>query len=215
MLEAHAHANPHVAHQFDDAPQQRSAATLGMWAFLATEVMFFGGLFLCYTVYRASYHDAFSQASHHLNVWLGGFNTVVLLTSSYTMALAVHYARAGDRQRLIRYLWFTILLGSVFLVIKAYEWSTEIHHGLLPGDHFNRDLYSREIELFYVGYFAMTSLHATHMIVGLGILLTLVWMARRGTFTRDYNTPVDMSGLYWHFVDVVWIFLFPLLYLIH
>ncbi len=186
-----------------------------MWAFLATEVMFFGGLFLCYTIYRASYHEAFREASHHLNIWLGGLNTVVLLTSSYTMALAVHYARAGDRQRLERFLWYTILLGTLFLLIKAVEWSTEIHHGLLPGPYFDRGRFSPEVELFYVCYFIMTGLHATHMVVGLGILLTLIFMVRRGTFTPQYNTPVDMSGLYWHFVDVVWIFLFPMLYLIH
>jgi cytochrome c oxidase subunit 3 len=215
VTDLHATSDTHLAHQFDDADQQRAATTLGMWTFLATEVMFFGGLFLAYAIYRASYHEAFREASHHLNVWLGAVNTLVLLTSSYTMALAVHYSRAGEKAPLVRYLWLTILLGTLFLVIKAFEYYSEIHHGLLPGRFFDRSLYPPHVELFYVGYFIMTGLHATHMIVGLAILIVLVFMARRGTFTPQYNTPVDMTGLYWHFVDVVWIFLFPLLYLIH
>jgi cytochrome c oxidase subunit 3 len=220
LSEIHAHADPLVAHQFDDAQQQRAAVTLGMWTFLATEVMFFGGLFLCYTIYRASYPAAFVEASHHLNVWLGGINTLVLLTSSYTMALAVHFSRAGERARLLQCLLCTILLGSVFLVIKGFEYSHEFHVGLVPGRWFTYQSpqgaeITNQVQLFYVIYFCMTGLHALHMIVGLGLLLALVFLAQRGRFTAQYNTPVDMCGLYWHFVDVVWIFLFPLLYLIH
>jgi cytochrome c oxidase subunit 3 len=223
------HLDPHVAHQFDDADQQRAAATLGMWGFLATEVMFFGALFLCYAIYRAAYQDAFAAAGGHLNRWLGAFNTLVLLTSSYTMALAVHWARLGDNRRVVRFLLLTVLLGGAFLGIKAYEWTHEITHGLVPGSTFRHDLFpapahaeelgpssfSQHAELFYLAYFLMTGLHATHMVVGLGLLLSLVAGARRGRFTPLYNTPVDMVGLYWHFVDIVWIFLFPLLYLIH
>jgi cytochrome c oxidase subunit 3 len=223
------HHDPHVAHQFDDAEQQRSAATLGMWGFLATEVMFFGALFLCYAIYRSAYQDSFAAASAHLSRWLGGFNTLVLLTSSFTMALAVHWARAGDNRRVARFLTFTIVLGTVFLGIKAYEWTHEITHGLVPGSMFRHELFpepahaqelgpsgfSQHAELFYLAYFLMTGLHATHMIVGLGLLGVLVYLARRNRFSPQYNTPVDMIGLYWHFVDIVWIFLFPLLYLIH
>jgi cytochrome c oxidase subunit 3 len=226
---AHGHLDPHVAHQFDDAEQQRAAATLGMWAFLATEVMFFGVLFLLYSVYRAAYQDAFAAASAHLSRWLGGFNTLVLLTSSFTMALAVHHARAGDNRRVARFVLLTMLFGAGFLGIKAYEWTTEIRHGLLPGAAFRHDAFpppghadelgpssfAQHAEMFYTAYFLMTGLHATHMIVGLGLLLWLVRGARRERFSPQYNTPVDMIGLYWHFVDVVWIFLFPLLYLVH
>ena len=224
------HRDPRVAHQFDDADQQQSAAVLGMWAFLSTEVMFFGALFLAYAIYRSAYQDAFAAASSHLSRWLGGLNTLILLTSSFTMALAVHWARAGDSARLVRYLLLTVLFGAGFLGIKAIEWSTEIRHGLLPGVNFRDDLFpdpphgaaelgpsgfAQHGELFYVAYFLMTGLHATHMVVGLGLLLWLVRAARRGRFTTTYYTPVDLIGLYWHFVDVVWIFLFPLLYLIH
>jgi len=226
---AHGHLDPHVAHQFDDAEQQRSAATLGMWGFLATEVMFFGALFLLYSIYRAAYQDSFAAASAHLSRWLGGFNTLVLLTSSFTMALAVHWARVGDNRRVARFVTLTMVLGAAFLGIKAYEWTHEITHGLVPGSMFRHDLFpepaharelgpsgfSRHAEMFYLAYFLMTGLHATHMIVGLGLLLTLLAMARRDRFGPRYNTPVDMIGLYWHFVDIVWIFLFPLLYLIH
>jgi cytochrome c oxidase subunit 3 len=224
-----AHLDPHVAHQFDDAEQQGAAATLGMWTFLVTEVMFFGALFLLYSVYRAAYQDAFAAASAHLSRWLGGVNTLVLLTSSFTMALAVHYARLGDNRRVARFVLLTILFGGGFLGIKAYEWYAEITHGLLPGAHFRHDQFpppahaaelgpsgfARHAEMFYMAYFLMTGLHATHMIVGLGLLLWLVRSARRDRFSPEYNTPVDMIGLYWHFVDIVWIFLFPLLYLIH
>jgi cytochrome c oxidase subunit 3 len=206
---------PELQHQFDDPDQQRAAATLGMWGFLATEVMFFGGLFLCYSIYRSAYPEAFSEASHHLNPWLGGFNTLVLLTSSFTMALAVHFARHGDHRWLVRALILTIVLGAIFLVIKGFEWRHEYEVGLLPGRTFDRSQFSDQVQLFYVAYFIMTGLHATHMIVGLGLLTWLVVLARRGRFGPNYNTPVDMCGLYWHFVDIVWIFLFPLLYLIH
>ena len=203
-----------VAHQFENPEQQRQAATLGMWAFLATEVMFFGALFTGYTVYRSSYPIAFRQASDHLNEWLGAINTALLLTSSFTMALAVHAAREGKRDQLIRFLLFTIALGTAFLVIKAFEYHAEYVEGLVPGKFFDYGRYSPQVQLFMTFYFCMTGLHAIHMIVGLGLLLTLVVMARRGRFSAEYNTPVDMCGLYWHFVDLVWIFLFPLLYLV-
>ena len=215
----------HVAHQFNSAEQQQHSAELGMWTFLATEVMFFGALFTVYTIYRSSYPAGFSHASHHLLEICGGINTAVLLTSSFTMALAVHAARHGDRDALLRNLWFTIALGTVFLAIKAFEYSWEYHDGLVPGRFFtwvpehevpgmSQARVRREVELFMTLYFVMTGLHATHMIVGIGLLLTLVAMARRGRFSTHYFTPVDLCGLYWHFVDLVWIFLFPLLYLI-
>ena len=204
------------AHHFDDALQQREASTLGMWIFLVTEVMFFGGLFTAYVTYRALYPDAFAHASHHLDVRLGTFNTVVLITSSLTMALAVHAAQVGRRGRQVATLCLTAALGATFLVVKVFEYAEKFEHHLVPGPGFRWPEAGEapHVQLFYSLYFAMTGLHALHMIIGLGILAWLVLGARRGRFGPDYATPVEVSGLYWHFVDIVWIFLFPLLYLI-
>jgi len=204
------------AHHFDDALQQREASTLGMWIFLVTEVMFFGGLFTAYVTYRALYPDAFAHASHHLDVYLGTFNTAVLITSSLTMALAVHSAETGRRGRLLLSLAVTAVLGAVFLAVKAIEYTDKFTHHLVPGPTFAWE-HAEEaphVQLFYSLYFAMTGLHALHMVIGLGVLTWLFLAARRGRFGPAYATPVEVSGLYWHFVDIVWIFLFPLLYLI-
>ncbi len=204
-----------LAHHFDDVQQQRDAATLGMWVFLMTEIMFFGGLFTAYIVYRAYYPDAFAGASHHLDLTLGGINTVVLIASSLTMAMAVYGAQVGHRRMLISCLALTCLLGATFLVIKAFEYYHKYIDHLVPGSSF---IYpganSRQAELFFSIYFAMTGMHAFHMIIGLGILTVLIVKARRGRFTTSYHSPVELSGLYWHFVDIIWIFLFPLLYLV-
>jgi cytochrome c oxidase subunit 3 len=218
-----------LAHHFDDAEQQFTAARLGMWAFLATEVLFFGGLFAGYTVYRFWYPDAFEYGSHHLDVWLGTINTAVLLTSSLTMALAVRAAQINDSPGIVRSLVWTIVLGSVFLGIKGYEYYHKFQEHLVPGPSFSlidshgasraasasdEQVHPGHVELFFSFYFAMTGLHAVHMVIGLGILAGLMFAARRATFSSDYYTPIEMSGLYWHFVDIVWVFLFPLLYLI-
>ena len=209
------HHHPRLAHHFDNMDQQREAATLGMWAFLATEVVFFGALFLALSIYRWSYPQAFAAGSHHLKWYLGAINTFVLLTSSLTVALAVHYAALGARQPLLRSLLWTIVLGALFLVIKAYEYTDEYRHGLIPVLSWHYDgPHERHVMLFMVLYFCMTGLHATHMVIGLGLFIVLWRRARRGDFTPEYHTPVELVGLYWHFVDVVWIFLFPLLYLI-
>jgi cytochrome c oxidase subunit III len=204
-----------AAHQFDDLAQQHEADSLGMWAFLLTEIMFFGGLFLGYTVYRSMYPEAFAEASHHLDIWLGSINTVVLIGSSLSMALAVHSAQTNEHRGLIRFLLLTILLGLVFLGIKGTEYLHKFEEHLVPGANF---VYPRphahQVQLFFSFYFGMTGLHAFHMIVGLGLLAALVWQARRGRFSADYYAPVELIGLYWHFVDIVWIFLFPLLYLL-
>jgi len=199
--------------------QQRDAASLGMWIFLATEVMFFGGLFAAYAVYRWSYPAAFAEASHQLNALLGAANTAVLLTSSLCMALAVHAAQTGSRRRLMLFLALTMILGSLFLVIKGYEWSHEIHLGLLPGATFtyvspSPAFSATQVEMYFMLYFLMTGVHGFHMIIGLCLLMYLMVQAFRKRFTPDYFAPVEVIGLYWHFVDVVWIFLFPLLYLI-
>jgi cytochrome c oxidase subunit 3 len=229
-------ASAHLAHQFDDAEQQFDAARLGMWLFLATEIMFFGGLFAGYSLYRYWYPQAFAASSHHLDLWLGAINTGVLLASSLTMALAVRGAQTSDRGATSRMLSLTIVLGSIFLGIKTYEYYHKFEEHLVPGRHFvvpaanaehqateeampagaaeSTPENSKGVELFFSFYFAMTGLHATHMVIGIAILFVLLAAARRGAFSAAYFTPVEMTGLYWHFVDIVWVFLFPLLYLI-
>jgi cytochrome c oxidase subunit III len=205
--------------QFDTAEQQRDASTLGMWIFLITEVMFFGGMFLAYSIYRGKYPDVFAQASSSMNVYFGAANTVVLLCSSFTMVMAVRASQLGKRSGIIFWLIWTLLLGMTFLGVKAFEWNEkfEMHH--VPGmANFHLDTVGSSMQgpaqIFFSLYFAMTGLHAMHMVVGVGILTWLIIETKRGKFTAEYMTPVDISGLYWHFVDIVWIFLFPLLYLI-
>jgi cytochrome c oxidase subunit III len=214
-----------VAHHFDDAEQQRDAATLGMWVFISQEVMFFGGALTAYIFYRSWYPQAFAHASRELDVQLGAINTVVLIASSLTMALAVHGAQIGRRAQqlwglaltMVQLLWglaLTMVFGTVFLGIKSYEYAHKFHEGLVPGPHFTYHGDAKEAQLFFSAYFALTGLHALHMIIGLGILTVLLVMAQRGRFGPHYYTPMELTGLYWHFVDIVWIFLFPLLYLI-
>ena len=204
-----------VAHQFDDADQQFEASVLGMWIFLLTEVMFFGGILAAYAIYFVSFTQAFEDASNHLSLSLGALNTVVLLTSSLTMARAVHAAQAESRQMQMRWLGRTIVLGLAFLVVKTFEYRSKFVEGLVPGDTFSFEgAHAAQHELFMSFYFALTGLHAVHMIIGVVLLGVLWWMARRGRFDAGYFTPVEMTGLYWHFVDLVWIFLFPMLYLL-
>ena len=205
-----------LAHHFDSLEQQYDAAKLGMWTFLITEVMMFGGLFLGYVVYRNMYPQAFVAGSHQLDVFLGGFNTVVLIVSSLTMAIAVHAAQEGKRSVSFRYLVLTLLLGMTFLGVKVIEYSAKFEHHLIPGAHLQWTDGGEpgNVQLFFGYYFVMTGLHAFHMIVGAGLLLWLMYLTKKNRFSPEYNTPVEMVGLYWHFVDIVWIFLFPLLYLL-
>lgn len=204
-----------LQHHFVDARQQYDAASLGMWLFLITEILFFGGLFLGYAVYRLQYPQAFLAGSSHLNLWLGGINTVVLITSSLTMVLAVHAAQHSRQKQLIIFLALTLALGLAFMGVKAVEYSSKFHEHLIPGRHFAFHGFSGPgIELFFSFYFSMTGLHALHMIIGAGLLTNLIIRSCQGRFDAAYNTPVDMVGLYWHLVDIVWIYLFPLLYLI-
>ena len=210
----HAH-HPALAHHFDNLAQQGEASTLGMWVFLVTEVLFFGGLFLVYLVYRSTYPEAFIAGSHELDVMLGGINTAVLITSSLTMALAVHAAQTGHRRTLMVFLVVTMVLGAAFLGIKSVEYYHKFveHHVPGPGFQFEEE-YIRHAQLFFSLYFIMTGLHALHMIIGLGIMTWMLWWSWRGIITAEYYSPIEISGLYWHFVDIVWIFLFPLLYLL-
>ena len=215
LPEAAHHQVPGLAHHFDNLEQQADATTLGMWVFLVTEVMFFGGLFMVYTVYRTWYPDAFAAASHEMVVWAGTLNTAVLITSSLTMALAVNAAQAGERRVLMLFLLITMALGCVFLGVKAFEYYTEFKEHHVPGTGFEFDAqHFRHAQIFFSLYFVMTGLHAAHMIIGLGVMSVMLWWSYRGVITREYYSPIEISGLYWHFVDIVWIFLFPLLYLI-
>lgn len=204
-----------LKHYFSNLEQQFSAAQLGMWAFLITEILFFGGLFLGYSLYRMFYPEAWGIASQQLDVTLGAVNTVVLIGSSFTMALAVRSGHLGDKKKIINNLGLTLFLGIVFLGIKAVEYSHKFEHHLVPGKNFFlADYPGPGGELFFSFYFAMTGLHAFHMIIGMFGIGVLMWMAAQNRFNKEYSTPVEMMGLYWHFVDIVWIFLFPLLYLV-
>jgi cytochrome c oxidase subunit 3 len=187
-----------------------------MWVFLVTEIMFFGGLFMAYLVYRTASPEAFREASHHLNVVYGTINTAVLICSSLTMAFAVRSAQTSQPARTqVRWLLLTMFLGAVFLGIKVIEYGEKFRDHIVPGPYFTWEgRYPAGAEMFYSLYFAMTGLHALHMVVGIGIMTVIAFMAHKRQFDSAYYTPVEVAGLYWHFVDIVWIFLFPLLYLI-
>jgi cytochrome c oxidase subunit 3 len=208
--------HPKLQHHFDDMAQQIDASTLGMWVFLVTEIMFFGGLFAAYLVYRHAYSEGFAEASHHLNVTWGAVNTIVLIVSSLTMALAVRSAQiSAPAKTQVAWIGATMVLGAAFLGVKAIEYTDKFTHHLVPGPNFHWvGKHPQAAEIFYSLYFCMTGLHAMHMIIGLGIMTVIGILAWRRQFDGDYYTPVEVAGLYWHFVDIVWIFLFPLLYLI-
>jgi len=287
---------PGLQHQFEDMGQQEESVSIGMWFFLAQEIMFFGGLFTVYLVFRSKFPMAFAAGSNHLDAFWGGLNTIVLIVSSLTMALTVYYAQKGNRNLQVILILLTMFFGTVFLGVKAIEYTDKFNHGLVPITGLNKKTHAREkvehastalpfetsvsaaevvageleehpyinptgdfqwnygtdlvsqaekgefltederigyfsrnaeggmsvdlqkftdkVRIFYWIYFVMTGLHALHMIVGLGLMTWLLWTAYRGYYSADYYMPVEMSGLYWHFVDIVWIFLFPLLYLL-
>lgn len=207
------------AEQFEDAHQQSLASTLGMWTFLASEVLFLGAMFLGFYAYRVRWPEAFAHAAGDLKWYLGTINTAVLLASSYFMALAVHAAKHGDQPRLVRRLLITLAIGTLFLGIKFAEYGIEYHERLVPGLNYAPLSPSGEVRpeqelLFMTWYFVMTGFHALHMTAGLAVLATIALLARRGHFSSAYHNPVEMAGLYWHFVDLVWVFIFPTLYLL-
>lgn len=213
----HIEHDEHLRHHFANAEQQLDSATLGMWTFLITEVLFFGGMFTAYVIYRNLYPGAFASTSEYMNVPLGGTNTAVLICSSLSMAMAVRAAQMSQRKTLIISLILTMLFGIAFLGVKAYEYHDKYVEHLIPGPNFAYAAapeYFHNAQILFFLYFAMTGMHALHMIIGLGLLTFLLIGAYRYKFNSRYFTPVEMIGLYWHFVDVVWIFLFPLLYLI-
>ena len=233
----HEPSHPALQHHFENLEQQREAGALGMWVFLVTEIMFFGGMFLAYTLYRSQFPAAFASASNHLDLTLGAVNTVVLILSSFTMAMAVYSAQVGKQRNLIVCLILTIILGLTFLGIKAVEYHDKYEDSLIPGKlipgrpfnpgvqehgapenkhnlHLLPGATVKNAEMFYWIYFAMTGMHAVHMIIGVGLLSVILFWSWRGKYGPEYHNPVEISGLYWHFVDIVWIFLFPLLYLL-
>ncbi len=289
---------PGLQHQFEDMKQQEESVSIGMWMFLVQEIMFFGGLFTVYLVFRSKFPMAFAAGSNHLDAFWGGLNTLVLIVSSLTMALTVYYAQKGNRNMQVILILLTMFFGAVFLGVKAIEYTDKYNHGLVPVTGWNKkvkagaethasnspvvlpfetrayaseaapgeaappyvnprgeflwtdtslvaqavaeqqkhpdgnyltasekigyfsngqidaDKFRDKVRIFYWIYFVMTGLHALHMIVGLGLMTWLAWKAWTGIFSHEYFAPVEMSGLYWHFVDIVWIFLFPLLYLL-
>jgi len=199
--------------------QQFESATLGMWVFLLTEIMFFGGMFCAYMIYRSMYPAAFASTSLHMDPMFGAINTAVLIVSSLSMALAVRAARLGEQKALQILLLVTIFFGLCFLGVKAIEYHAHWVDNKVPlfAGHWNyseEPQFARQAQILFCFYFFMTGFHAVHMLVGVVLMLTIFMMARRGKFGPTYFTPVEISGLYWHFVDIVWIFLFPLLYLI-
>jgi len=233
--EHHHEHHPALQHQFETMGQQKEAAVIGMWVFLLTEILFFGGLFMAYMLYRTWYHDAFRVASTSITLFWGALNTVVLIGSSLTMALAVRAAQTNQRKACVNWLIATMVLGCVFLGVKVIEYADKFEHHHVPGPNYVWEAPGHEAaaehtsthppspdaanfqmhtQIFFSLYFTMTGLHALHMIVGVGLMLVITWMAWKGKFDEHWYTPVEMSGLYWHFVDIVWIYLFPLLYLI-
>jgi cytochrome c oxidase subunit 3 len=208
-------AEPFLQHHFGSYEQQSDAAKIGMWLFLVTEILLFGGLFVGFTLMQSLHREAFVAAHHHLDRTLGFINTVVLLTSSYTMVMGVDSARTGRRRALLTYLTLTLALAGVFLGIKYLEYSHKFHEGLLPGNFYwhHGDAVPGQF-MFFSFYFMMTGLHGLHILGGMTVITWLILRARRGHFTPKYYGPVDLVGLYWHLVDLIWIYLFPLLYLI-
>ena len=204
-----------IAPQFDDAEQQRTASNLGIWIFLATEILFFGVLFAAYAITRVRFPEAFAAASRLTNLPLAGINTAVLVTSSLTMALGVHAAQHGARRACVHWLGLTVALGCAFLAIKAVEYRLDYLEHLVPTLDFRyAGPQADQVELFFYLYFFITGVHALHVLIGIGCIATIAVMASRNAFSPAYFTPVDVTGLYWHLVDVIWLFVFPVLYLV-
>ncbi|MEK9726877.1 MAG: cytochrome c oxidase subunit 3 family protein [Candidatus Margulisiibacteriota bacterium] len=203
-----------LPHYFKDEHQEFEACKVGMWAFLAQEILFFSGLFVAYGVYKFFNPEMFLYASSLLDWKLGFINTIFLIISSFTMVMAVFHIQHGERKKTLINLSITFLLATLFLVIKAFEYKSKFDHGYFPGMHFSGEGPFDSLHIFFGLYFTITGLHALHVLIGMGLILWLIYRVYRGNVTKEYFTPVEMVGLYWHLVDVVWIFLFPLLYLL-
>jgi cytochrome c oxidase subunit 3 len=213
--EVHSAHDPRLQHHFATFEQQLDASKIGMWLFLATEVLLFGGLFVGFALQQSAHPAAFLEAHHHLDKTLGALNTVVLLFSSFTMVMAVHSAATNKQKALIRYLLITLVCAGIFLVVKGFEYHHKWEEGLLPGKFYSHkgDTVPNQF-IFFSFYFMMTGLHGIHVIGGMIAITWTLLKARKGVFDSTYYTPVDLVGLYWHLVDLIWIYLFPLLYLI-
>jgi cytochrome c oxidase subunit 3 len=212
----HTKSHPaHLEHHFVDSDQQFDASKMGMWVFLATEVLFFGGLFAAYIIYRAWYPELYTLASEELNTVWGAVNTVVLIGSSLTVAMAIKSAQLNQKRNIAINLGITIALACVFMVIKYFEYTHKFHLGIFPGEFYTFEgIEHPKASIFFSLYYLMTGLHGLHVIIGIGLMIWLLRRALRGDFDSEYYTPVEITGLYWHLVDVIWIFLFPLFYLI-
>ena len=208
-------ASPFLQHHFSEMEQQYDAGKIGMWLFLVTEILLFGGLFVGYGIMQSMHPEAWVAAHHHLDRTLGSLNTVVLLVSSFTMVMAVHSAKNANRKATIVFLTLTLVCAAVFLGVKYMEYSHKFHEGLLPGKFYSHhgDAVPGQF-MFFSFYFMMTGLHGLHILGGMAAIGWVLRRAVRGDFSRAYYTPVDLVGLYWHLVDLIWIYLFPLLYLI-
>jgi cytochrome c oxidase subunit III len=208
-------ASHELRHHFENMEQQRGASSLGMWVFLATEIMFFGGMFLAYLAYRYEYFQAWLEGSQHMNFWIGTINTAVLICSSLTMVLAVLAIQQGRRRLTSVMLTATICFAIAFMVLKGMEYHEHWLAHEFPGPAFHfAGADPRHVEMFFVLYFIMTGFHALHVLIGIGLVSSVLYMNSRGHFSADYHNPIENVGLYWHFVDLVWIYLYPLLYLI-
>jgi cytochrome c oxidase subunit 3 len=209
------HLERHHAHHFKSGLEEFEACKQGMWLFLVTEVLFFSGMFVAYAVLRVFYPEMMKEVHHLLDWRLGALNTVILITSSLTMALAVTASQRGEKEKIVRNLWLTLICAAGFLVVKYFEYSHKIHEGILPGQLYSfAEVQTAKAPLFFSVYFVMTGIHGLHVVIGMGIIYYLIRRASRNEFGPNYFTPVEMTGLYWHFVDLVWIYLFPLLYLV-
>ena len=224
MANTHSDHPAHLQHHFVSSEQQFDAAKMGMWLFLVTEILLFSGMFVAYTVYRSWHPEVFVLSSELLNHWLGGLNTIVLLASSFTVALGIHYAQVNNKKGLVINLVLTFLFALTFLVVKYFEYTAKFEHGIFPGAAFDPHGVSHGVDYamynvpyarqFFSIYFVMTGIHGVHVLVGMGLFTWITIRAIKGEFSSEYYTPVENCGLYWHLVDIIWIFLFQLLYLI-
>lgn len=205
----------HVAHHFDSADTQFDAGRMGVWLFLVTEILLFGGLFCAFAVFRSWYFSSFVEAHHHLDKVMGAVNTLVLIGSSFTMALAVRASQTSNKKLAALMLQITLLCAMAFLVVKYFEYTHKFHDGLLPGKFFHGEGFSSPHPgMFFAVYFMMTGIHGLHVVIGMGLIMWVLIRTMRGDFSSRYYAPVECVGLYWHLVDLVWIYLFPLLYLV-
>lgn len=217
--ESHHH---HYAHHYDSAEAEYRASKFGTWTFLVTEILMFGGLFVGYILNHEKYHEMFHVASQFLDWRLGALNTAVLIVSSFTMALSIYYAQNNNKKKVLLNLYLTLIFAFLFLCIKGIEYHHKFELGLFPGRYFNphegwiQQLAAAhpDMGMYFSFYFCMTGLHATHVIAGMCLITWLIVRAHRGEFDSNYYTPIECVGLFWHLVDLIWIYLFPLLYLI-